>query len=193
MYVIKLKKTTARHLTAAAICLALCMVLPFLTGQIPQVGSALSPMHIPVLLAGFVCGPWWAAAVGAVAPLLRFSLFGMPPIFPTGLAMSFELAAYGLVSGLLYSRLPRRTGSIYAALVGAMLSGRIIWGIVMMLILNATGSAFTWAAFLAGAFTNAIPGIITHIALIPLLVLALQKSGFILPQEHRSTAEKPLL
>ena len=25
------------------------------TGQIPQIGSALSPMHIPVLLSGFFC------------------------------------------------------------------------------------------------------------------------------------------
>ena len=105
-----------RRLTRAAICLALCMVLPFLTGQIPQIGSALSPMHIPVLLGGFLCGPGWAAAVGLVAPLLRFALFGMPPIFPTGLAMSFELAAYGLISGRLYAHLPQRTGSIYAAL-----------------------------------------------------------------------------
>ena len=90
-----------QKLVLAALCLALCMVLPFLTGQIPEIGSALSPMHIPVLLAGFLCGPWWALAVGAVAPVLRFALFGMPPIFPTGLAMCFELATYGLISGLL--------------------------------------------------------------------------------------------
>ena len=179
MHVFHLKKSTARTLTAAAICLALCMVLPFLTGQIPQVGSALCPMHIPVLLAGFVCGPWWAAAVGAVAPALRFVLFGMPPLFPTGLAMCFELAAYGLFSGLLYRILPRRTSGIYIALVAAMVLGRIVWGIVMVMLMIASGSMFTWAAFAAGAFLNAIPGIITHIVLIPLLVMALQKSGFL--------------
>ena len=120
-----------RKLTRAAICLALCMVLPFLTGQIPQIGSALSPMHIPVLLGGFLCGPVWAAAVGFIAPLLRFALFGMPPIFPTGLAMSFELMVYGLVSGGLYACLPKRTGSIYASLLAAMLAGRIVWGVMM--------------------------------------------------------------
>ena len=64
----------------AAVCLALCMVLPFLTGQIPQIGSMLSPMHIPVLLAGYLCGPWWAAAVGVIAPLLRHAIFSMPPL-----------------------------------------------------------------------------------------------------------------
>ena len=91
--------------------------------------------------------------------------------------MCFELATYGLVSGLLYRALPKRIGNLYVSLLGAMLTGRIVWGVVMMIVLNATGSAFTWAAFMAGAFTNAIPGIITHIVLIPLLVRALQKSG----------------
>ena len=34
----------------SALFLALALVLPFLTGQIPEVGSMLCPMHIPVLL-----------------------------------------------------------------------------------------------------------------------------------------------
>lgn len=165
-----------RHPVFAAACLALCMVLPFLTGQIPQIGSALSPMHIPVLLAGFLCGPWWALAVGAVAPLLRFALFGMPPIFPTGAAMCFELAAYGLFAGLLYARLPKKTSSIYVSLIAAMLLGRVVWGVAMVVISGVTGSAFTWAAFMAGAFVNAIPGIIVHILLIPVIVMALRKA-----------------
>ena len=129
-----LKKTTIRRMVWAAVCLALCMVLPFLTGQIPQIGSAISPMHIPVLLAGFICGPWWAMAVGAVSPLLRFALFGMPPIFPTGVAMCFELAAYGLVSGALYARLPKKTSNIYVSLIAAMLTGRVVWGIVRVVL-----------------------------------------------------------
>lgn len=108
-------------LVLSAICLALCMVLPFLTGQIPEIGSMLSPMHIPVLLCGFLAGPLRAAAIGLIAPVLRFALFGMPPIFPTGAAMCFELAVYGAASGLLYARLPKRTLSIYAALISAML------------------------------------------------------------------------
>lgn len=90
-------KLLLRHLTCAAMCLALCLYLPFLTGQIPQIGRALSPMHIPVLLAGFLCGPWWAMVVGLAAPMLRHSLFLMPPLV-TAIAMSFELAAYGLFS-----------------------------------------------------------------------------------------------
>ena len=170
------QKISILRLVYAAVCLALCMVLPFLTGQIPQIGSALSPMHIPVLLAGFLCGPWWAMAVGVVAPVLRHFWLTMPPLI-TAIAMCFELATYGLVSGWLYARLPRKTGSIYASLIIAMLSGRIVWGVAMVIISGVTGSAFTWSLFLAGAFVNAVPGIIVHILLIPLIVLALKKAG----------------
>ena len=165
-----------QKLVIAAVCLALCMVLPFLTGQIPEIGSMLSPMHIPVLLCGFLCGPAWAAVVGAVAPLLRFMLFGMPPLFPVGVAMCVELATYGAASGALYRLLPRKPVNVYVSLIAAMLAGRIVWGVVRVVLSGVSGAAFTWAAFLAGAFTQAVPGIILHIVLIPLIVLALQKA-----------------
>lgn len=165
-----------QNLAAAAVCLALCMVLPFLTGQIPQIGSALSPMHIPVLLAGFLCGPWWAMAVGITAPLLRHCMFSMPPLI-SAVAMAFEMGTYGLASGLLYTRLPKGNANIYVSLIAAMLAGRVVWGMAMTVISGVTGSAFTWAAFMAGAFFNAVPGIIVHIVLIPVLVMALRQSG----------------
>lgn len=170
------RSITVQKLTVAALCLALCLVLPFLTGQIPEIGNALCPMHLPVLLCGFVAGPAWGAGVGAVAPLLRFVLFGMPPLFPTGLAMCFELATYGLVCGLMIARLPRKPISIYAALITAMLAGRVVWGVARVIFSGVTGSAFTWAAFLAGAFTSAVAGIIVQLVLVPIIVLALQRA-----------------
>lgn len=173
------RKTPVFRLTAAAVCLALCLVLPFLTGQIPKIGSALCPMHLPVLLGGFICGPWWAAAVGAAAPLLRHALFGgMPPIL-TALAMTFELAAYGLASGVLYRKFGKNVKSIYLSLILAMLLGRVIWGIAAAVITGAAGGAFTWAAFVSGALLNAIPGIAVQIILIPVIVVALRKADVI--------------
>lgn len=171
-------KRSVRNMTSAAACLALCLVLPFLTGQIPNIGRMLSPMHLPVLLAGFVCGPWWAAVVGLCAPLLRHALFRMPP-FPTAYGMCLELAAYGLVAGLLYRRLPRKPGYLYCALLGAMLAGRVVYGLAMWAIL---GAEYTWAAFVTGAFTGAIPGIILQIVLIPVIVLALEKTRLLDPE-----------
>ena len=166
-----------RRLIASAVCLALAMVLPLLTGQLEQLGSALCPMHIPVILCGFICGWPWGLAVGFIAPLLRFLIFGMPVIFPKGVAMAFELAAYGALAGLLYSRLPKKTSCLYGALIAAMVGGRALWGLVQYLLAGLQDTAFPLSAFLAGAVTNAIPGIILQLILIPLLVLALKKAG----------------
>ena len=172
-------RKNTRRLTCAALCLALALVLPFLTGQIPQIGQALSPMHIPVFLCGFLCGWPWGLVIGFLAPLLRSLLFGMPVIFPNACAMAFELAAYGFFSGLLYKLLPKKTVCIYITLLVSMVCGRIVWGLARYVFAGLQGSSFTFAAFLAGAVTNAVPGIILHIVLVPLIVLALQKAGLV--------------
>lgn len=176
------KDTSARvlRLTYSALYLAIALVLPFLTGQIPQIGSMLCPMHIPALLCGFVCGWPWGLAVGFIAPLLRSALFGMPTMFPAAVAMAFELAAYGAVAGLLYRVLPKRTGCIYVALIAAMVAGRLVWGAARYLLAGLEHSAFTPALFLAGAVMTALPGILLHIVLIPVLVMAMQKARLIL-------------
>ena len=80
-----------RKLTYSALSLALAMVLPFLTGQIPEIGSMLCPMHLPALLCGFMCGWPWGLAVGFISPLLRSMIFGMPPVW-VAIAMAFEMA-----------------------------------------------------------------------------------------------------
>ena len=165
------------RLTYSALFLAIALVLPFLTGQIPEIGARLSPMHIPVLLCGFACGPLWGALVGLVAPMLRSVLFGMPAFYPTAVAMTFELAAYGALSGALYRALPRKkVWSVYAALVIAMIGGRLVWGAAEYLLLTFGGSPFTLELFLAGAVVNAIPGIVLHIVLIPILVMAMERT-----------------
>ena len=160
----------------AALFLALAYVMPFLTGQIPEIGSMLCPMHLPVLLCGFICGPFWGLAVGFVAPLLRSVLTGgFPPMFPTAVCMAFELAAYGAVTGLMHKLLPRKNLCIYLSLLTAMVAGRLVWGAAMFFCVGAQGG-FTFAAFLAGAVTNALPGIAIQIVLVPILVILLENT-----------------
>ena len=168
-----MKKTNLVKMILSALFLALAYVLPFLTGQIPEIGAMLCPLHIPVLLCGFVCGPAWGAAVGFIAPLLRSLTLGMPPLFPTAVCMAFELAAYGAMTGLLYKALPKRKPYIYVSLLSAMVIGRLIWGAAMFLCMGLKGGAFTFSAFLSGAVINAIPGIIVQIVLVPILVIIL--------------------
>ena len=178
------KDTSARvlRLTYSALYLAIALVLPFLTGQIPQIGSMLCPMHIPALLCGFVCGWPWGLAVGFIAPLLRMVMFGMPPFY-VAIAMAFELLTYGLVSGIMYRKVFKKqtVGTLYGSLLTAMVAGRIVWGIVKVILsgIAADAGAFTFAAFISGALLNAIPGIVVQLILVPAVVVALQKAKLI--------------
>ncbi len=155
--------------------LALAFVLPFLTGQIPQIGAMLCPMHIPVLLCGFFCGGPWGLAVGFLAPLLRSMVLGAPSMFPKAVCMALELATYGLTAGILYRLLPKKKIYVYVSLVAAMLIGRLVWGMAMFTCMGLDIEKFGPAAFLAGAFTKAVPGIIIQLVLIPILVITLNK------------------
>ncbi len=154
--------------------LAIGQILPFVTGQIPEIGKMLCPMHLPVLLCGFICGPRYAAIVGFICPLLRSVLFNMPIMYPSAIGMAFELMTYGLISGLLSEKWGNRSyRDIYAALIIAMIAGRVIWGIAQIVLLGIKGNAFTMSAFLSGTILNAVPGIILQLILIPLLVKSL--------------------
>lgn len=163
-----------RKLTLSAMFMALAFVMPFLTGQIPQIGSMLCPMHIPVLLCGFFCGAPWGLLVGLVTPLLRSAILGMPQMFPMAFAMAFELAAYGFVAGWLYRKLQKKKRFVYVTLICAMIIGRLLWGMVMFACMGFDASKFGLSAFLAGAVINAIPGIILQLVLVPVLVISLK-------------------
>lgn len=167
-----------KRLVVSALMLALALVLPYFTGGIPAIGNLLLPMHLPVLLCGFLCGGGWGAGVGLAAPLLRSLLAGRPEFFPTAFSMAFELAAYGLVSGLVWRRVKHTLPMMYAALVTAMVAGRLVWGAVRFVLAGLTGSSFPFSAFLSGALLTAVPGIIAQLVLIPLILTALQKAGF---------------
>ncbi len=186
------RKINIKNLTLAAMFLALGLVLPFLTGQIPQIGNMLSPMHFPVLLCGFICGWQYGALVGLILPPLRYALFGMPILFPAGIAMAFELMTYGLVSGLLYKHSRWQcVVALYRCLLIAMLAGRVVWGVAQVILLGVSGSAFTWQMFLSGAFLNAIPGIVLQLVLIPGIMVVLNRTGLVRfkkPQSDASSA-----
>lgn len=183
-----MKQSFTKNLVLSAMLLALGMVLPLLTGQIPQIGNMLLPMHIPVLFCGLICGWKYGAVVGAVLPLLRYAVFGMPPLFPKGISMSFELCTYGLVIGLLYGFSKWQCiVSLYRSLITAMIAGRVVWGIVQCVLLGFGTNGFTFKLFMTEAFFNAVPGIAIQLVLIPAVMLALNRTGLV---KFRKTAEK---
>ncbi len=175
------RNTQLLKLTYAAVCLAMAMVLPFVTGNIPDIGNMLCPMHLPVLLCGFLCGAPWGVAVGATAPLLRSLIFSRPRLYPYALAMMCELAVYGLVSGLLYRVFPKKMGYLYLSLIIAMLSGRVAGGLAQWVLLGFAHEDI-WGYFVTEYFVLAWPGILAQLILVPLVVLALERARLV-PKE----------
>ena len=172
-------KNKLKNLVLSAMFIAFGLVLPFLTGQIPEIGNMMLPMHIPVMLSGLVCGWQYGAAVGFITPLLRSFIFGKPILFPSAVAMAFELATYGLVIGLVFLLLKKKgIAALYISLITSMIAGRAVWGAVMWLILI-SGKGFTLAAFISGAFTTAIPGIILQLILIPAVMIVLKRAKLV--------------
>ena len=165
------------RLVLAALMLAFCMVLPFLTGQVQQIANKVSLMHLPVLLCGYFCGPWYGLAVGVIAPLLRSFLFQMPALYPNAIGMAFELGTYGLVTGLLYRLLPKRVGYLYVSLIAAMILGRVVWGLSRAALALPQGAdPFPFKLFLTNGFLNAVPAIALQLLVVPVLVFAVYRA-----------------
>ena len=177
-----------KNMILAALFLAMGLVLPFFTGQIPAIGNMLLPMHLPVFLCAFICGWPLGALVGFILPLLRYVLFSMPIFMPTGLAMAFELASYGLIGGYLYSHDKYQCViALYKSMIIAMVGGRIIWGMVQTILLSTQGNTFTLMAWISAGFINAIPGIILQLILIPSIMVALNKTGLVEFKKRNTT------
>lgn len=171
-----MRSTTTRNIIFTALCIAIGLLLPQLVKFIPigYPGAVLLPMHIPILVCGFLCGWKFGAVAGFITPLLASLLTGMPPLFPSALAMMFELATYGLLTGLLY-RLTN--GKIFVSLVGAMLGGRVVLGLVNTVLFSLQDNVYGIALFVSGAFVTALPGIIIQLILVPIIIRALENAS----------------
>ncbi len=155
----------------AGMFLALGILLPFVTAHgFGMSGNILLPMHIPVLLCGFYCGPVMGFLCGLLLPILNSMLTGMPALFPMALLMTCELSVYGLVSGLLYrlSQCRRSFAALYAVLIAALISGRVVYGIAAYILLISGTSLGSISVI--GAVITGIPGIVIQLILIPVLV-----------------------
>lgn len=169
--------TSIKQMTLAAVCAALCVVLPIAFHSVPNAGSVFLPMHIPVLICGLICGWPYGLVCGLMGPLLSSIITGMPPavILPS---MMVECGIYGLTASLVLKFL--RTGNTYAdlyiALVAAMLAGRVISGIAKALIFS---PGLAMSAWVTSSFVTALPGILIQLVFLPSVVFALMKAGIV--------------
>lgn len=176
-----MKNNKTNKLIYTALCITLGLVLPQINKMVPvaNLGQILLPMHIPVLMSGFLCGLPYALFCGLILPLLNFVLTGMPPIYPVGLSMMLELATYGAVTALLYSLTKK---NVIVSLVGAMIAGRIVMGIANMILFGMAGKPYGFSVFLTSAFVTALPGIIIQLLVIPAILYALKKANLLTSQ-----------
>lgn len=172
-----------KKMTITAICAAMCVVLPLAFHAIPNGGSVLLPMHIPVLLCGLVCGWPYGFACGLLGPFLS-SFTGMPSmaVLP---GMMVECAVYGLVCGWMmrFVRTGKTTADLYISMVTAMILGRVVAGLAKSLIISPGTAPFAWVTT---SLVTGIPGIVTQLVLMPLLVLALTRAKLI-PRRYDTT------
>ncbi len=170
-----------RKMVYGGILLAVGILLPqaFHLAGIPQSGGIFLPMHIPVLLTGFLLGPLYGVLIGFLSPVISFFLTGMPPVGRLPF-MAAELTGYGLVSGLLFHNLKwkQKKLGIYVSLIVSMLAGRLIY---LLMLTTATYLFHIQGAQPAMAFTAimvGIPGIIIQLVMIPPIVYLIRKAGW---------------
>ncbi len=171
-----MKHIATKKLVISAMMLALCILLPFLTGQIREIGRMLAPMHLPVLLCGFICGPVWGFAVGLIAAPLRSMMFSMPAV-PECFFMAAELAVYGLLSGIFYRIFPKKLPFYALSLLISMVGGRIVYGILHFAVAGIQGETYLFETFLSMSVLGSIPGMILQMVLIPLILSGLKRAG----------------
>ncbi len=182
-----MKKFSTLNIVTCAMLSALAVVVSSVMHNLfGEWAKMLSPMHLPVFLAGILCGQWLGLICGAVAPLLGFLSSGRP-IFPDPLVpMMLELATYGFISGLLrgvFTKNPKtQKFASVLALVCAMVVGRVVNGIaggVVMAIGGAPLLQSVWLKFVSG-FTSTWVGMICQLIAIPAILFAMQKSGVLI-------------
>ncbi|HHT06704.1 MAG TPA: ECF transporter S component [Hydrogenispora sp.] len=172
------KMSSVKRSMLTAVCIGLCVVLPMAFHSIPNAGSILLPMHIPVLLCGLICGWSFGLLCGLAGPLLSSLLTGMPPMayLPS---MLVELAAYGLVCGLMINLVHTKKlyADLYISLVVALIAGRIVAGVARALIFAA--GRYSMAAWITSYFVTSWPGLVIQLIFIPAIVVALMKARLI--------------
>ncbi len=169
-----MRNNVVRGVTYGAIFIALGIVFPVFFHAVGA-GKVFLPMHIPVLLAGFFTGPVTGAVVGFLTLILSALLTGMPPLMPPiAQAMMAELAVYGLLSGLLYRALRQ---NVIVALVGAMIGGRLVYGVLAAYLLPLFGLNRVPVFYpLTAGIVGSLPGVILQLVFIPAVVYLAERT-----------------
>ena len=161
------ERNNTKKIIIAGLLLALGVIIPMIFHSTGIAGNVFLPMHIPVLIGGFLLPPYLALFLGMLTPLVNSLVTGMPPMFPMAIIMIFELGVYGMVASLLYRKLEMPS---IIALILSMIAGRIMVGVVAFILATFFAAPIEPMSFIMLGVTTGIPGIIIQIILIPSLI-----------------------
>lgn len=147
----------SKKIVLSGLFIAFGIILPMVFHIVNMVGSIFLPMHIPVLIGGFLLGPLYGGIIGAITPILSGIMTGMPPMMPI---MAFELCAYGVITGYLFSK----TKKVYISLIGAFLVSITI------------APQISPVLFIFGNIAQAIPGMLIQLIFIPIVFKFITKN-----------------
>jgi uncharacterized membrane protein len=169
-----MKKTKSREIVLSGLFIALGLLVPMAFHAIGGTGPVFLPMHLPVLIGGFILSPLFALMVGVLTPLISSVLTGMPVLMPMAFIMMVELGIYGLAVSLFKEKGINNV----ITLISAMIIGRISAGIMVAILVGLIGIRFAPpVTFLIGAVTTGIPGILIQLIFIPILLSAVKKAA----------------
>ena len=161
------RKTSAKEIVLSGLLLASGIILPMIFHIFGMTGPIVLPMHIPVLVGGFLLSPQLALILGIFTPVLSGLLTGMPVMFPMAVIMAFELGMYGFTASLATRKLKIST---IPSLILAMIAGRIAAGLTVAVLVQLYGLKMNAFMFVKGAILTGLPGIIIQLIFIPSLI-----------------------
>lgn len=162
----------SKKIVLSGIFIAFGIILPMIFHTVNMAGPIFLPMHIPVLIGGFLLGPIYGGLVGLITPILSGLMTGMPPIVPMMPIMAFELCGYGIITGFLFNK----TKNTYISLIGAMIGGRLFAMVGEFLVSITIAPQVNPVIFIFGNLAQAIPGMLIQIVFIPILVKFMTKN-----------------
>ena len=149
-----LQVSAIKALVLELMLISIAVLMPILAHALGISVRFWLPMHWSVILAGLVLGWRGGAIVGLFSPLVNFMITGhpLPMILPS---MTFELFAYGFVTGFLKEKVNLAP---WLSVALAIVAGRLIF-IASVLILGSVKGAFVTSlqpALLPGLLTGVI-------------------------------------
>lgn len=163
----------ARELSLAGLLGALGLLLPIGFHALGWGGKIFLPMHLPILVGGFLLNASIAGSLGLIVPLLSAVLTGMPPLAPpVAPLMAIELLIKGSVASFAYRRLRL---PLAAALLLALISDWLVLALAAFGLAEFFRIEDSPLIYVGGAIALSWPGTVLQAAIAPLAVRVIEQ------------------